>query len=157
MGDSLVAGRVVPAAADRGVTAVAHAGMHARTHTQTPAALSNTRCGDSVRHRPADGSTRKPAVPKPTCPPVKDKANTLSPAVHTWWRHNALGQWTHGPLALLLKPPNTALQPPAATLPPLLSDVRAPPPPTNESVPLAVFLKPPDTVAYLAVAATLFP
>ncbi len=60
-------------------------------------------------------------------------------------------------LALLLKPPNTALQAPDAILPPVLSDARAPPPPTNESYPLAVFLKPPDTAANLAVAATLFP
>ncbi len=50
------------------------------------------------------------------------------------------GRGTHAPLATLLKPPNTALQMPDATLPPVLSDARAPPPPTNESYPLAVFL-----------------
>ena len=65
------------------------------------------------------------------------------------------GEGIHEPLAMLLKPPNTALQLPDATLPPVLSDVRAPPPPTNESNPLAVFLKPPATAPYLAV--TLLP
>ncbi len=79
-------------------------------------------------------------MPKPTRPSEEQKVTPLS--------RDEGG--THEPLALLKEPPNTALQAPDATFPPVLSDVRAPPPPTNESYPLAVFLKPPPTVDNLS-------
>ncbi len=52
--DSHAASLVGQATADRGVTAPAHAGMHAHRQTQMPAQTSNTRGGDSVRDRGND-------------------------------------------------------------------------------------------------------
>ena len=65
---------------------------------------------------------------------------TFTPAQNKTFVAMGGGGAAHLLLALLPKPPNTALQVPDATLPPMPSDVRAPPPPTNESYPLAVFL-----------------
>ena len=57
-------------------------------------------------------------------------------------------------MAVLKEPPNTALQLPEATLPPRLSDVPAPPPPTNELYAPATILKPPPTVDRLQRTST---
>jgi hypothetical protein len=92
-GDSLDARCVRLAAADRGVTALAHTGMHAHSRTQTPAQKSNTRGeGPSHRHQ----NTHTLSARDDIHPGAKQKST----------RFPTMGG-THLLLALLLKPPPT--------------------------------------------------